>query len=174
MTSNDIPPPLVSLFESDDPLAESMRVIGECLECDRSILFLREPESKYACMTHTWNRKADFELQWGNGWQPESPTLADDDPLFAEALRNPSALFIEDIETAGAQILDADYERENFHHRALIHAPLYHEGLMWGIFEPSVFGAPRTWTDSDRAITTWLQKKLAPLAARYVARHCRL
>ena len=37
-----------------------------------------------------------------------------DDPMFAEALRNPEALYIEDVEAASPELLSAEYELENF------------------------------------------------------------
>ena len=55
---------------------------------------------------------------------------------------------------------------------SLIHAPLYHDGLMYGILEPCMIEAPRAWSDADRATTVLVQQSIAPAAADHVARHC--
>jgi GAF domain-containing protein len=103
----------------------------------------------------------------GSDWIEEID-IATKDPLMLLAFRTPEAVFVEDIETAGSDILNLTYEQEYFGHRALIHAPIYHEGQLFGILEPCVFETPRVWTDSDRAIIAEVQTRLAPLAAVYV------
>ena len=70
-------------------------------------------------------------------------------------------------------LVNGEYEEKHFGHRALVHAPLYHEGLMYGILEPCVFGEPRVWSAEDRAVVESVQARLAELAAAYVAEHCR-
>lgn len=89
--------------------------------------------------------------------------MAAKDPLMAIAFRTPEAVFVEDIETAGAEVLNLDYEREGFGHRALIHAPIYYDGELYGILEPCVFGQPRAWTERDRQITALVQEKVGNL-----------
>ena len=147
-----------------------------CMEIDagRCCLYLRHPDSLLSRRTHTWARKPEFDLPAAPpDWKPQSPTLVDDDPMFAEALVNPEALYIEDIEAEGPEVLNAEFERNNYGHRALVHAPIYNDGKMYGILEPSVFGAARVWTRADRETVRMVQGRLGVLVPRYVAKHCR-
>ena len=169
---------LLALLESgaapDALLGDLVRVLGRALGCDRCVLFLRDPHTRRARATHAWQSRPDYALaRTDHGWREEPPSLVDDDPMFAEALRNPAALFIEDVTTADAALVNGPYELENFRHRALVHAPLYHHGLMYGILEPCVMTEPRTWSPADRAIIATVQERIAPVAAAYVAQNCR-
>ena len=162
---------------SDATLARLIPAYGAALGCDRVLLFLRDPVSTRNSMTHSWYREpGNPETAWVDSrpdWPTMSPTLLTDDPMFAEALRNPEALYIEDVESAPPELLSAEYELEHFGHRALIHAPLYHDAAMWGILEPCTFGpTPRVWTEEDRALTSLVQSKIGPAVASYVRRNC--
>jgi GAF domain-containing protein len=161
---------------SDHILTELMRVYGVALGADRCLLFLRDPGTTRNSMTHGWLRLPEFEYKRAANdeeWPMMSPTLLDDDPMYAEALRNPTALYIDDIETAPPELLSWEYELEHFGHRALVHAPVYLDGDMYGILEPCVFGAEaRVWSEEDRALTRLVQSKIGPIAADYVRRNC--
>ena len=162
---------------SDATLARLIPAYGAALGCDRVLLFLRDPISTRNSMTHSWYREpGNPETAWADSrldWPTMSPTLLTDDPMFAEALRNPEALYIEDVESAPAELLSAEYELEHFGHRALIHAPLYHDAAMWGILEPCTFGpTPRVWSEEDRALTSLVQSKIGRAVADYVRRNC--
>lgn len=170
-------PELADLLTGDGALDERLTALMPqlCREltCDRCALFLRDPETLLSRMTHAWARAPEFELaREDRGWVPQSPTLVEDDPMFAEALVNPEALYIDDIETADPALVNAAFEREHFGHRALIHAPLFHDGAMYGILEPCVFGEPRAWSKTDRETVSKAQELLAPMVARYVAENC--
>jgi len=155
-------------------LAELMPVLGRVLDCDRCVLFLREPHSRRSRATHAWQRRPEFVLaRPDEGWQAQPPDLPELDPLFAEALRNPTALFIDDVATADPSLVNREYEREHFRHRALVHAPLYHEGLLYGVLEPCVMETSRLWSAEDRETVALAQVRIAGSAAEYVARHCR-
>lgn len=156
----------------DEILGALMPVLSEALSCERCALFLREPETKRISMTHCWYARPEFALELDGKWRREPASLAVDDPMFGEALRNPTALFIEDVANADPSLVNIAYELKHFGHSALIHAPLYHEGRLYGILEPCVFGGARRWSDDDRALIAYAQKKIAPLAADYVGRHC--
>lgn len=158
----------------DALLGALMPVLSKALDCDRCVLFLRDPGTQKSRATHAWARKPEFALaREDTGWQVESPTLATEDPMFGEALHNPVALYIEDVTTAEPALVNAEFELEHFKHRALVHAPIYHDGLMYGILEPCVIGAPRAWTDADRETVALVQKRIAPAVAAYVAENCR-
>ena len=158
----------------DELLGDLMPALGEALDCDRCVLFLRDPHSARARATHAWQRKPEYALaREDTGWQAEPPSLVEDDPMFAAALRSPVALYIEDVTSADPSVVNRAYEAKYFRHRALVHAPIYHDGLMYGILEPCVMAAPRVWSPADREIIAWVQESIAPLAASYVARNCR-
>ena len=169
---------LKRLFDDPEPLEESfhrlMEVYGRALGADRCLLFLYEPERQLARCTHQWMRRPEWAFgRPDNGWQPmDQAQTARDDPMFAMALESPEALYIDDIETADPNLVNAPYEIENFQHRGLVHAPLMDDGVLWGILEPCVIAAPKAWTESDRAVTAWVQQKLTPLAIRYVRETC--
>ena len=96
----------------DELLAKLMPILGAALGCDRCMLFLRDPHSRLARATHAWQRKPAYALARADrGWQEEPASLVEDDPMFAEALRNPVALFIQDVETADPALVNSAYER---------------------------------------------------------------
>ena len=157
----------------DELFGALMAALSAALDCDRCALFLRNPHSRMSRMTHVWQCKPAYALaREGSDWREESATLVEDDPMFAMALREPAALYIEDVLAADPALVNGPYEVEHFGHRALVHAPLYHDGLMYGILEPCVMGAPRAWSDADRAIVAEVQERVAPAAVAYVAANC--
>ena len=172
MAAQAIPSELRALFAggsaSDGFLDALMPAVCDTLACARSLLFLREPDRKML-HTHGWWRRPEQAHPIEDGWSAEPATIAEDDPLFAEALRNPAALYIDDIEGAAPGVLNLELERAHYRHRAFIHAPIYGDGRLYGILEPCVFDRPREWSPEDRAITAWLQERLGPIAAEYVA-----
>lgn len=158
----------------DEVLGDLMPALGQALVCDRCILFLRDPHGGRTRATHAWQRKPEYALaREDKGWQEPSPTLEADDPMFAEALRNSTALFIEDVTCADPALVNRDYELKYFGHRALVHAPLYHDGLMYGVLEPCVMEKPRVWSAADREIVAMVQTRIAATVAIYVAENCR-
>ena len=172
--TEDLDALLASGASTDALLDRIPAAFAAAIDCDRCILFLRDPHTRRARATHAWQRKPEYALARDDeGWHVENPSLPIDDPMFALALRDPAALYIEDVLTADQALVNGPYEVENFGHRALIHAPLYHEGLMYGILEPCMIGEARVWSDADRAATALVQEKIAPAVADYVARHCR-
>ena len=171
--TEDLDALLASGATTDALLDRLPAAFAAAIDCDRCILFLRDPHTRRARATHAWQRKSEYALARDrDGWQIENPSLPDDDPMFALALRDPAALYIEDVLTAEQTLVNGPYEVANFGHRALIHAPLYHDELMYGIFEPCMIGEARAWSDADRAATALVQEKIAPAVADYVARHC--
>ncbi|MFP6740474.1 MAG: GAF domain-containing protein [Alphaproteobacteria bacterium] len=165
---------LVALLESDaEPdalLSALMPALGMALDCDRCVLFLRDPHSRMGWAPHRWQRKPEFALTCADaGWKVEPDGLVDDDPMFELALRDPAALYIEDVLTADQSLVNGPYEVENFGHQALVHAPIYHDGQMYGILEPCVMGRSRDWTPSDRATVAKVQARIGLVSAAFVA-----
>ena len=96
--ANDLLALLDSDAEPDALLDALMPALGIALDCDRCVLFLREPISRQARAPHHWQRKPEFALtRADDGWQVEPDGLVDDDPMFELALRDPAALYIDDV-----------------------------------------------------------------------------
>ncbi|MGH6931105.1 MAG: GAF domain-containing protein [Dongiaceae bacterium] len=169
----NIPTGIATLFDNpDDPdrtFHALMPVLTRELGCHRCLLFLREPRLQWSICAHGWWDRPEHGFARDKSWRRQPANLPEIDPMFAEALRNPAALFIDDIETAGPAVLNLEYERRDFGHRALIHAPIYHGGLCYGVLEPCSIDRPQVWTARDRGLIAWLQRRLGPLAAAYVA-----
>jgi len=164
---------VMAVLETDetpgDKLQALMPALARALGCERCVLFLTDPETNRGRAVHRWASKPEFELQRpDDGWQALPSTLADDDPMYAEARRNPAALYIEDIETADPALVNTGYEREHFRHRALVHAPIYHKGKFYGVLEPSAMEEPRRWSASDRALIEAMQEKIGPIVAEFI------
>lgn len=147
---------------TDQICTDLMPALCQLLDCDRCFLYVRHPKTGQGRITHCYSRSPEYANLTGSGWIEEGDVAAKD-PLMAIAFRTPEAVFVEDIETAGAEVVNLDYERDGFGHRALIHAPIYHDGEVYGILEPCVFGQPRDWTEGDRQITALVQEKLGNL-----------
>ena len=166
-----LPAVLQTVFEQhhepDAVFSALLPPLCEVLQCDRCFLMLRNPSTRIGKVAYCWRRNPNvpdmMEYQWKQeeAWEKE-------DPLFAAALNGKPSVYVEDVETAGSDVLNREFEQENFGHRALIHAHLRQEGQLWGILQPCVFGQPRIWSERDRTLITELEAKLAPLAREFV------
>jgi GAF domain-containing protein len=154
--------------EPDALFSALLPMLGQVLKCDRCFLYLRHPESKLGRITHCWRRNADIPDIGSPEWELEPPSLPQEDPMFAAALRTDPSIYVEDVETADPSVLNKEFERKSFGHRALIHAHLCHNGQLWGVLQPCIFGRSRVWSDSDSVIVTQLEAKLVPLVVEYV------
>ncbi len=173
--SDAIPADLKAVFEdTSDPEAlfeKLMPVYGGAVSADRCLLFLYESEKKMSRCVAAWQARPEWAMEHDmKTWEVMSDDLPGQDPMFAEAMVNPEALYIDDVLNAPPEVLNGPFEVENFRHLALIHAPLLEDGKLHGILEPCTMAAPRTWTDHDRTVTAWTQAQLLPLARRYIAR----
>ncbi|KAM3094487.1 GAF domain-containing protein [Phormidesmis sp. 146-35] len=142
-----------------------MPALCEALECDRCFLYLRNPATSQGTVTHCYSRHSPFADLTGSTFIEAE---AVEDPLMGMAFRTPEAVFVDDIETAGSDVVNVVYEREAFGHRALIHAPLYYKGELYGILEPCVFGQPRKWSEHDRALIHLVQQRSATFVVQYL------
>ncbi|MDX2214848.1 MAG: GAF domain-containing protein [Oculatellaceae cyanobacterium bins.114] len=166
-----LPPELQVVFDqSQEPEAVFSGVLPplcEVLECDRCFLMLRNPSTRIGKVAYCWRRKPEVPDMTDYQWRQEDE-WEKEDPLFAAALQGKPSVYVEDVETADATVLNRDFERQYFGHRALVHAHLRQDGQLWGILQPCIFGQPRAWSERDRAIISVLEEKLAPLAKEYV------
>jgi GAF domain-containing protein len=142
--------------------------LGEVLNCDRAFLYLRNPETQTGKVPYCWRRNSNYPDVSGAQWKKEPESLGEEDPLFAAALRTKPSIFVEDVETANPEVVNKDFEAKVFGHRALIHAHLCSDGLLWGVLQPCIFDRPRVWTDFDRQVIAAVTEKISPLAVAYV------
>jgi GAF domain-containing protein len=162
----DLPPEIEAAFESDEPQTvfdALMEPLCLALSADRCFLYLRDGSTKRGGTVASWSRSDEF-ADMRRPFEAEPDDLFTLDPMMGIASREPEALFIADVETAGPDILDLGFEQD-FGHRALIHAPVYDEGELLGILEPCTFGDPHPWSEADRSLTAAVQARLGPVAA---------
>ncbi|MEC4818477.1 MAG: GAF domain-containing protein [Scytonema sp. PMC 1069.18] len=171
MTNFALPEAIQNILEThhepDTVFTALLPVLGEVLKCDRCFLYLRNPQTKVAKIAYCWRRNQDIPEVLDSDWYSERASLAEEDPLFAAALRTDPSVYVEDVETASPEVVNREFELNNFGHRALIHSHLIWNGQLWGILQPCVFGRKRVWSEFDRAVVTQLETRLAPLAAAY-------
>ncbi len=154
--------------EPDSIFTVILPELGRILQCDRCFLYLRNPQTKLGKVAYCWRRHPEIPEIINPEWKLEPELLPKEDPLFAAALRTDPSVYVEDVETANPEVVNKEFERQEFGHRALIHAHLCQDGKLWGILQPCIFGQKRVWSEFDRAIVTQLESKLTPLAVSYV------
>ena len=147
---------------------QMLPAIGKQLQCDRVFIYVRSPYHQVGRVPFCWQRHADIPQVYDPSWKAEPDSLADDDPMFRAALNAEPSLFIEDVEAASPDVLNREFERKTFGHRALIHGHLCIERKLWGVLQPCVFDHPRSWTQSDRQLIERAVGWLAPVAMEYV------
>jgi len=145
--------------------------LGQQLNCDRVFLYVRSPYQQLGRVPFCWIRQPDFPKIYDPDWKHEPPALPQHDPMFAAALNAQPSLFIEDVKTANSNVVNYEFERQNFSHRALIHAHLCIEKKLWGILQPCVFDHPRQWQRRDHQLIEQIVGWLALLTRAYVNRH---
>jgi GAF domain-containing protein len=157
--------------DCDTKLNQLMKLFAEAVDCPRCFLYLRNPDLKRANTTHAWWSEAQYAIGWeswfSSVWAEEGDN-AEEDPMYGEAMVNSEALYIQDVDNDPSGLVNAAFEHEIFKHSALIHAPIYHQGKLYGILEPSYFHQPRDWSQADKAVTVWAQAQLGPIVADYV------
>ncbi|MEG3922061.1 GAF domain-containing protein [Microcoleus sp. T3_A4] len=172
MTDQILPPVLDKILSDtktpDDVFSALVPALGEVLNCDRVFLYLRHPETQRGRVPYCWRRNSNFPEIGDAEWKKEPESLGEEDPLFAAALRTEPSIFVEDVETANPEVVNKDFEAKEFGHRALIHAHLCADGLLWGVLQPCMFDRPRVWTDFDRQVIAAVTEKISPLAVAYV------
>lgn len=143
-------------------------VLSEVLKCDRCFLYLRNPQTSIGRTPYCWVRSSDYPDVSTIEWAKEPESLSKEDPLFAAALKTEPSIFVEDVETASSEVVNRNFEEKSFGHRALVHAHLCQDGMLWGILQPCIFGQPRVWSNFDRFVVDQVTKNITPLAVTYV------
>lgn len=172
MIDQALPAVLEKIFDStsdpDEVFTALLPTLGEVLQCDRCFLYLRDPQTAFGKVPYCWCRTPQYPDVKTSEWTREPESLPSEDPLFAAALRTEPSIFVEDVETAGPSVVNLAFEKEHFGHRALIHAHLSKDGLLWGVLQPCMFDHPRVWTEFDRSVIAGIIDKIRPLAIAYV------
>ncbi|MBF1999435.1 MAG: GAF domain-containing protein [Synechococcales cyanobacterium M58_A2018_015] len=165
---NTLPADLETVFtaecEPEARFAALLPVLCRVLHTDRCFLQVRHPERRLYRI-FCWRRRDDIPDLTTDGWQPEDP-WEEDDPMFAAALSAAPSIFVADIETAGAEVLNLEFERQ-FGHRALVHGHICADGVLYGILQPCLFDQPRVWSEDDRAMVAAVIERVKPVVMDY-------
>jgi GAF domain-containing protein len=147
-------------------LQATVEEVGRHLNADRCFLYVRQPSQQHGRIAFQWRVTETIPDVLQPDWQPDTTDLPQEDPLFRAALTLQPSVYVPDVESAGPEVLNRDFEHKTFGHRALIHAHVQAAGQLWAILQPCVFGQVRTWTVADRAyIEQQLPGLLAPVRA---------
>lgn len=167
----------VTNTEPDAVFSALLPALCQVLQCDREagggsvhrcFLYLRNPYNNLGKTPYCWLRSPQYPDVSTSVWAKEPESLPREDPLFAAALRTDASIFVEDVETASPEVVNLAFERKHFGHRALVHAHLCQDGVLWGILQPCVFGQPRVWSEFERFVIAQVTQKITPLAVAYV------
>lgn len=165
-----MPPEISELLKTNSAhaLPELMEAIAQYLNSDRCFLYLRDPHTRLGRVPFCWTRTPEVPTVYDEAWKPEPESLPDEDPMFAAALATQPSIFVEDVQTASSDVLNAKFEQENFGHRALIHGHLCHDNQLWGVLQPCMMTQPRSWTAEERSIFNQIVEKITPIAVQYI------
>ncbi|MBC8151484.1 MAG: GAF domain-containing protein [Bacteroidetes bacterium] len=142
--------------------------VGRALDADRCFLYLRQPTLQRGRVAVCWRRNETVPDAFQPDWREDTGDLPDKDPLFRAAITLKPSVYVDDVETAGPDVLNRAFEAENFGHRALIHAHVTGEGQLWGVLQPCLFGRPRYWTAGEKRQIEAILPLLQPVIAAFV------
>ena len=144
---------LAALLAAGTPPAETLQnalnLVGPHLRADRCFLYVRNPDQGRGRIAFVW-RLDEAVPDPRHDWQDDTGNLPKEDPLFRAALAAQPSVYVDDVTEAGPDVLNQEFERRTFGHRALVHAHITNNGQLWGILQPCVFGHPRHWTAAER------------------------
>lgn len=162
---------LAAALAAPAPPAERLQAaldrIGPHLGVDRCFLYVRDPARARGRIALVW-RLDEAVPDPRHPWQDDTGPLPAEDPLFRAALATQPSVFVDDVHAAGPDVLNQDFERRTFGHRALVHAHICENGQLWGILQPCVFGHPRHWSGADRAYLAAATAALLPVVQAYM------
>lgn len=118
MTQQELPSALNNILESsqkpDALFSALLPAIGDFLQSDRCFLYLHNPQNNLGRVAFCWIRTPDVPTVYNEDWAAQPPSVTDEDPMFAAALRAEPSIFVEDVETADSQVLNREFEQKNF------------------------------------------------------------
>jgi GAF domain-containing protein len=145
-----------------------MSALGSHLNCDRCFLYLRDPQTAFGRVEFCWIRNETIPKIYDEEWKKEPDLLANEDPMFAAALRAEGSIFVNDVKNTNSKVLNQSFEEKSFGHRALIHAHLCLSNQLWGVLQPCVFNNARNWDEKEKQVIHQVVDKITPLAVQYV------
>jgi GAF domain-containing protein len=154
----------------EETLKQVVAYVGRTLEADRCFLYVRQPQQRRGRTAFCWRRHPAIpdKNTIQPHWQADTDALPAQDPLIRAGLALKPSVYVDDVETASSQVLNRAFEQETFGHRALIHAHIQGDNQLWGILQPCMFGAPRHWTDEEKAQIEAILPGLQPVIEAYV------
>ena len=159
---------LTSRYSSEVILQQTVDAVGKTLGADRCFLYLRQPERQRGRIAFCWRKDDTIPYVIQPDWQPDTTDLPKEDPLIRAALSMKPSVYVDDVETAGPDVLNQAYEHKTFGHRALIHAHIQQDGQLWGILQPCLFGRSRHWTEPEKEQIQAILPHLQPVIADFV------
>ncbi|AWM32781.1 GAF domain-containing protein [Hymenobacter nivis] len=150
-----------------EALPRALALVGPHLRADRCFLYVRDPAQGRGRIAFAWCLDAAVPDP-RHDWQDDTGDLPKQDPLFRAALAARPSVFVDDVFAAGPEVLNQEFERTIFGHRALVHAHLVDHGQLWGILQPCVFGHPRHWSAADRAYLDAAVPLFLPVVQAYM------
>jgi GAF domain-containing protein len=170
--TNPTPDLTALLANSSIPPAERLQqaiaAVGQYLDADRCFLYVRDPARGRGRIALVWRRDESVPDP-RTAWFDDTIDLPKRDPMFRAALNARPSDYVEDVETAGPEVLNREFEREMFGHRALIHAHVVEGPTMWAILQPAMFGRTRSWTAAERAYIEAALPRFLPVVQAYMA-----
>ena len=148
-------------------LQAALDLAGPHLRADRCFLYVRNPARERGRIALVW-RLDEAVPDPRHPWQDDTGDLPQEDPLFRAALACRPSVFVADVSEASPEVLNQEFERKTFGHRALVHAHITENGQLWGILQPCVFGHPRHWTAAERAYLDKAVQLLRPVVQAYM------
>lgn len=149
-------------------LNQVVEQVGRVLNADRCFLYLRQPLLKRGRVAMCWRKNDTIPDVLQPDWREDTDGLPDKDPLFRAAITLKPSVYVDDVETAGPDVLNRAFEEENFGHRALVHAHVTGEGQLWAVLQPCLFGQPRHWTHDEKMQIEAILPLLQPVIAAFV------
>ncbi|GAB2967379.1 hypothetical protein GCM10027048_42590 [Hymenobacter coalescens] len=159
---------LAAPADAEAALTAALALIGPQVRADRCFLYVRDPARGRGRIALVW-RLDEAVPDPRHDWQDDTGELPRQDPLFRAALAGQPPVYVEDVDAAGPEVLNRDFERRTFGHRALVHAHVLDaQGQLWGILQPCVFGHPHHWTPAERDYLEAALPLLLPVVQAYV------
>ena len=162
---------LQAALATAQPAAERLQaaldLMGPHLRADRCLLYVRHPDRGRGRIAFVW-RLDEAVPDPRHDWQDDTGDLPKEDPLFLAALAAQPSVYVDDVTEAGPDVLNQEFERRTFGHRALVHAHITEAGRLWGIAQPCVFGHPRHWTAAEREYLDAAVGLLLPVVQEYM------
>ena len=148
-------------------LQRALDLVGPQVRADRCFLYVRDPARERGRIAFVW-RLDEAVPDPRHDWQADTGSLPQKDPLFRAALATRPSVYVDDVTEAGPEVLNQEFERRTFGHRALVHAHITASGQLWGILQPCVFGHPHHWTAAERTYLDAATPLFLPVVQEYI------